>query len=211
MAGRAGRRGKDDRGTCILMLDKKLDKEELVHMTCGTGSALMSEFKLTYYSILNLLRRASGEEDAEYVIQRSFHQFQHTREVPRKKRTLEEITAEADGIQLDMSDAKAELVRLQNATRDARTALMHHAVDPEKLTRDILKPGRLVRVRDGDDEPDRRRQGQDASAEEQQRCVGTLENGRVGISRARREWFLRRINAVSDASDDVRRVTVRTV
>ena len=67
-------------------------------------------------------------------------------------------------------------------------------------------------VRDGDDEPDRRRQGQDASAEEQQRCVvGTLENGRVGISRARREWFLRRINAVSDASDDVRRVTVRTV
>ena len=62
MAGRAGRRGKDDRGTCILMLDKKLDKEELVHMTCGTGSALMSEFKLTYYSILNLLRRASGEE-----------------------------------------------------------------------------------------------------------------------------------------------------
>ena len=152
MAGRAGRRGKDDRGTCILMLDKKLDKEELVHMTCGTGSALMSEFKLTYYSILNLLRRASGEEDAEYVIQRSFHQFQHTREVPRKKRELEEITAEADGIQLDMSDAKAELVRLQNATRDARTALMHHAIDPEKLTRDILKPGRLVRVRDGDDE-----------------------------------------------------------
>ena len=152
MAGRAGRRGKDDRGTCILMLDKKLDKEELVHMTCGTGSALMSEFKLTYYSILNLLRRASGEEDAEYVIQRSFHQFQHTREVPRKKLELEEITAEADGIQLDMSDAKAELVRLQNATRDARTALMHHAVDPEKLTRDVLKPGRLVRVRDGDDE-----------------------------------------------------------
>ena len=51
-----------------------------------------------------------------------------------------------------MSDAKAELVRLQNATRDARTALMHQAIDPEKLTRDILKPGRLVRVRDGDDE-----------------------------------------------------------
>ena len=76
---------------------------------------------------------------------------------------------------------------------------------------------RLRGVRDGDDEPDRRRQGQDANAEEQRVAVwnatraGTLENGRVGISRARREWFLRRINAVSDASDDVRRVTVRTV
>jgi ATP-dependent RNA helicase DOB1 len=152
MAGRAGRRGKDDRGTCILMLDKKVDKEELTNMTCGEGHALKSEFKLTYYGILNLMRKASGEEDAEYVIQRSFHQFQHTRDVPRKQAELAECQTELDGIQLDMSDAKAELVRLQNGVRDCRTKLMHHVIDPEKLTKDVLKPGRLVRVRDGDDE-----------------------------------------------------------
>ena len=152
MAGRAGRRGKDDRGTCILMLDKKVDKEELTNMTCGEGHALKSEFKLTYYGILNLMRKASGEEDAEYVIQRSFHQFQHTRDVPRKQAELAECQTELDGIQLDMSDAKAELVRLQNGVRDCRTKLMHHVMDPEKLTKDVLKPGRLVRVRDGDDE-----------------------------------------------------------
>ena len=152
MAGRAGRRGKDDRGTCILMLDKKVDKDELTNMTCGEGHALKSEFKLTYYGILNLMRKASGEEDAEYVIQRSFHQFQHTRDVPRKQAELAECQTELDGIQLDMSDAKAELVRLQNGVRDCRTKLMHHVIDPEKLTKDVLKPGRLVRVRDGDDE-----------------------------------------------------------
>jgi len=40
----------------------------------GAAQPLNSEFKLSYYSILNLLKRASGTVNAEYVIARSFHQ-----------------------------------------------------------------------------------------------------------------------------------------
>ena len=85
MSGRAGRRGKDDRGICIIMVDEKLEKESLQGMCMGQPQPLNSEFKLSYYSILNLLKRASGTVNAEYVIARSFHQFQHTRAVPAKQ------------------------------------------------------------------------------------------------------------------------------
>ena len=85
MSGRAGRRGKDDRGICIIMVDEKMEKESLQGMCMGQPQPLNSEFKLSYYSILNLLKRASGTVNAEYVIARSFHQFQHTRAVPAKQ------------------------------------------------------------------------------------------------------------------------------
>ena len=72
MSGRAGRRGKDDRGICI-MTDEKMEESAMREMLQGKPQALNSEFKLSYYSILNLLKRASGTMDAEFVIQRSFH------------------------------------------------------------------------------------------------------------------------------------------
>ena len=82
MSGRAGRRGKDPCGTCIMMVDEKMGKEDVTSMVLGEPQPLNSEFKLTYYQILNLLKRASGTVNTEYVIARSFHQFQHAVNVP---------------------------------------------------------------------------------------------------------------------------------
>lgn len=47
-------------------------------MTTGKPSPLISSFKLTYYTLLNVMRRLEGSgHDMEYVIKRSFSQFQH--------------------------------------------------------------------------------------------------------------------------------------
>ena len=49
----------------------------------GKPSPLLSSFKLSYYTLLNLLRRAEGSgRTMEYVIQRSFQQFQFERTLP---------------------------------------------------------------------------------------------------------------------------------
>ncbi|CAA2994064.1 D -box ATP-dependent RNA helicase D 10 [Olea europaea subsp. europaea] len=77
MSGRAGRRGKDEQGICIIMVDEKMEMNILKDMVLGNPSPLVSTFRLSYYSILNLLSHAEGQFAAEHVIKNSFHQFQY--------------------------------------------------------------------------------------------------------------------------------------
>jgi ATP-dependent RNA helicase DOB1 len=60
MSGRAGRRGQDDRGVVVMMVDGELDAETCQTMVRGGASPLLSSFKLSYYTLLNLMRRAEG-------------------------------------------------------------------------------------------------------------------------------------------------------
>lgn len=50
----------------------------------GKASPLLSSFKLSYYTLLNLMRRMEGSgQDMEYVIKRSFQQFQYESRLPQ--------------------------------------------------------------------------------------------------------------------------------
>lgn len=49
----------------------------LKDMVLGKPAPLLSTFRLSYYTILNLLSRAEGQFTAEHVIKHSFHQFQY--------------------------------------------------------------------------------------------------------------------------------------
>lgn len=77
MSGRAGRRGLDDRGIVVLMLDEKLEPSVAKAMLKGASDKLNSSFHLGYNMLLNLLR--VEEADPTYMIKRSFHQFQALR------------------------------------------------------------------------------------------------------------------------------------
>ena len=52
-------------------------------MICGKPSPMISSFKLSYYTMLNMLRRLEGSQhNMEYVIKNSFQQFQQERALP---------------------------------------------------------------------------------------------------------------------------------
>jgi ATP-dependent RNA helicase DOB1 len=146
MSGRAGRRGKDDRGTCIIMVDKKLEKEQLRGVCLGTPQPLNSEFKLTYYSILNLLKRAEGVVNAEYVIERSFHQFQHAEAVPRHKARLVEIEEEMTAMTHEHEAGVKAYHDLRREISACEAEMRARIVSPENAMR-FLKPGRMIRVK----------------------------------------------------------------
>lgn len=77
MAGRAGRRGKDDQGTVILYLDNKLMRQgvttnDMYEILENKGQPLESKFKLTYQMILYVLK--NEEVKMEDLMKKSFFQ-----------------------------------------------------------------------------------------------------------------------------------------
>lgn len=54
-----------------------MEMNTLKDMVLGKPAPLVSTFRLSYYSILNLMSRAEGQFTAEHVIKNSFHQFQY--------------------------------------------------------------------------------------------------------------------------------------
>jgi ATP-dependent RNA helicase DOB1 len=80
MSGRAGRRGLDDRGIVILMLDEKMEPAIAKGMVKGEADRLNSAFHLSYNMILNLMR-VEGISP-EYMLERCFYQFQNSANIP---------------------------------------------------------------------------------------------------------------------------------
>ena len=79
MSGRAGRRGLDDRGIVIMMVNEKMDPAVAKEIVRGEQDKLNSAFHLGYNMILNLMR-VEGISP-EYMLERCFFQFQNTASV----------------------------------------------------------------------------------------------------------------------------------
>ncbi|EIE19880.1 HUA enhancer 2 [Coccomyxa subellipsoidea C-169] len=149
MSGRAGRRGKDDRGMCIMMIDDKMDAASCRGIVQGKPSPLLSRFRLTYYTLLNILRRAEGSgQSMEYVIARSFQQFQFERSLPQVQKELREVEERAAQIGAATQEAMDEYQTLKAEIEGAERVLTPALLRPERCMH-FLRPGRLVRVREG--------------------------------------------------------------
>lgn len=148
MSGRAGRRGKDDRGICIIMIDEQMEMNTLRDMVLGKPAPLVSTFRLSYYSILNLLSRAEGQFTAEHVISNSFHQFQYEKALPDIGKKVSKLEHEAAMLDASGEAEVAEYHKLRLDIAQLEKKMMSEITRPERVLYFLL-PGRLVKVREG--------------------------------------------------------------
>ena len=80
MAGRAGRRGIDQEGNVIVMVDKFIDKNECEKIIKGKSPPLISAFQLSYNQLANLIRLEGLEPN--HILSQSFRQFQKEKSIP---------------------------------------------------------------------------------------------------------------------------------
>ena len=79
MSGRAGRRGLDERGIVIMMIDEQMEPTIAKDIVRGEQDKLYSAFHLGYNMVLNLMR-VEGISP-EFMLERCFFQFQSTASV----------------------------------------------------------------------------------------------------------------------------------
>src|SRR5438094_4184655 len=99
MAGRAGRRGIDPEGKCVMALDVRDGLEDMMRVVDGPPEPILSQFKLGYGSVALLLGSGQDIATIRRTVESSFGQYQNLKKI----RGLE-----------------AEVVSLETAVEDGR-------------------------------------------------------------------------------------------
>src|SRR5574337_1186017 len=101
MAGRAGRRGIDPEGTCLLALDSAEAAEDAVRLVRGEPEPITSRFRIGYSSAALLIALYREPEAIRKTIEKSFGQFQNRRQIEIIRREQAELIrrlADAEGV-----------------------------------------------------------------------------------------------------------------
>ena len=151
MSGRAGRRGKDDRGIVIQMLDEKMEPAVCKGILYGDPDPLHSSYRISYNMLLNMMR--VEDVDPEYLLRASFHQFQRQAEAPALVQQAQELEDKAASI--SVGEEHAAWVH-QYHTLQQQLSLTQHKMkvivrQPEYILKFLQKSGRFLDVRIDDE------------------------------------------------------------
>ncbi|KAJ9698970.1 hypothetical protein PVL29_007845 [Vitis rotundifolia] len=141
MSGRAGRRGIDERGICILMVDEKLEPSTAKMMLKGSADCLNSAFHLSYNMLLNQMRSEDG--DPEKLLRNSFYQFQADRAIPDLEKQAKNLEEERDSIIIEEEDSLENYYNLIQQYKSLKKDVRDIVFSP-RYCLPFLQPGRLV-------------------------------------------------------------------
>ena len=88
MAGRAGRRGIDPEGKCVIALDVRDGLDDMKRVVDGQPEPIVSQFKLGYGSVALLLSTGNDLATIRRTVESSFGQYQNMKRIksPRDRR-----------------------------------------------------------------------------------------------------------------------------
>ncbi|KAL1968827.1 hypothetical protein VTN77DRAFT_1188 [Rasamsonia byssochlamydoides] len=144
MSGRAGRRGLDERGIVIMMVNEEMDPAVAKEIVRGEQDRLNSAFHLGYNMILNLMR-VEGISP-EFMLERCFYQFQNAASVAGLEKELHELETQRANMNIPDEGTIREYYdlrkQLANFTQDMQTVISH-----PNYSLPFLQPGRLVQIK----------------------------------------------------------------
>ena len=147
MSGRAGRRGKDDRGIVIQMLDEKMEPAVCKNILYGEPDPLNSSYRISYNMLLNLLR--VEDVDPEYLLRASFYQFQREKEVPGLLLEAESIENEAAALDVGTPEEEEQVSQYFNMEQQlllTKRKISKIVRNPEYVLKFLQSPGRLLEI-----------------------------------------------------------------
>ena len=151
MAGRAGRRGIDPEGKCVMALDVRDGVDEMRRVVDGEPEPVLSQFKLGYGSVALLLGSGADLATIRRIVESSFGQYQNMKKI----HGLEAEVAEADAA---LADAQRFAAPCGDFARIGRYRALRTEVESARAAqgragrrgaRSVAEaePGRLVLVR----------------------------------------------------------------
>lgn len=150
MSGRAGRRGVDEKGFSIAVLEEPIDEAEARQLVCGEAARLDSAFEPRYGMLLNA-SRAGGDPD--YLLRHSFRQFQHNLKQARIQQEIETARSRVSTVQSALAEVKTdeleEYFNLRSEIELRGNRLRQLFYDPIYVG-PFLEPGRVVEIRTSD-------------------------------------------------------------
>lgn len=143
MSGRAGRRGKDDRGIVIQMLDEKMEPDVVKGMIYGASDPLHSSYHVGYNMVLNMLR--VEDADPESLLRLSFHQYQAERHAPELEAQAEELQREALTIVIEEDEIVEEYHSKCKMLEKCKEEMAITIREPSNCV-PFLQSGRMVNI-----------------------------------------------------------------
>jgi superfamily II RNA helicase len=152
MTGRAGRRGRDNVGFVVVAPGLHQDPERISELLKARPDPLISQFRATYTTLLNLLDAYGNFTQVREIAERSFAHRDaalqiaqlETIQTQSKKRIASKLKAAGCDLPLSVVTGFERLIsaraRLQEARPQTRAEVLHHWLD------EVVQPGRVVGI-----------------------------------------------------------------
>jgi superfamily II RNA helicase len=151
MAGRAGRRGIDPEGQCVIALDARDGLEDVIRVVDGSPEPIESRFKLGYGSAAAMIGTGAAPEVIRKRIESSFGQYQNLKRI-------REMESEVQALEQALAEARQYAAPCGDFPRIGRYRRARHEVDARRQatgrggrrgerTPVEAEPGRLALVR----------------------------------------------------------------
>jgi ATP-dependent RNA helicase HelY len=152
MAGRAGRRGIDPEGKCVIALDARDSAADVLAVVDGAPEPIASQFRLGYGSVALMVETLRDEAAIRRIVESSFGQYQNLKEIRR----LEREAAEARAALAEIGDYEApcgdfgrigRYRELRSQVEARRRALGARTRPSRSRALEDLEPGHIVLLR----------------------------------------------------------------